>query len=714
MEQRAGLWARLRRRKVVQWALAYCAAAWAVLQGIGFVADAFGWPPATKQLATLALPIGLLITLVLAWYHGDRGEQRFHATEIAIIALLLAVGGVVLWQFGRTTPTQVNAPTTAAASRSDAAADTADRPSIAVLPFKNRSDVESDEYFVDGIHDDILTQLTKLSGLKVISRTSVEQFRDSALPARDIAERLGVSRILEGGVQRAGSRVRVTVQLIDAATDAHLWAENYDRELTAENIFGIQSEIAVAVAAALQTAVTPAERARVNAVPTRDLAAWEAYQAGRVSLARRTDASLAQAAGHFRTAIGRDPGFALAYVGLADATWLQADYGGRPLAPAVAQAEQLLQRALGLDPELAEARVTLAKFAQDRREFDRAEALYRRAIELNPNYATAHHWYAQLLSLEGRDAEALRSLQRAVELDPLSVLYQGLLAWSMSASGRFQESLAGFRKASEIDPSSPLPYDGMAAVHALAFGRLDDALPLLEHARRLDASVGRTARVAQLHLELGDEASAAALLASIPPEGREAATVSAYMHLYRGEHRAAVEQARVALQADPRNAAALALLRDAALAANDVESARGSYARAFPELLGQEAPDVNFENFIAAIDLALVLQRNGEQARANLLLDNSEAPLRTLVRTGPWGYGLADVRILLLRGEPAKALQALKEAQRASWRGPYWRYCRDHDPALAAIRERPEFKAVFDAIERDMTEQRRRLDRRTR
>ncbi|HET7202639.1 MAG TPA: tetratricopeptide repeat protein [Steroidobacteraceae bacterium] len=714
MQGETGFWARLRRRKVVQWALAYCAAAWAVLQGIGFVADAFGWPPATKQLATLALPIGLLVTLVLAWYHGDRGEQRFRTTEMAIIGLLLTVGGILLWQFQRANPSQGSASTTAAASRSVAAADIADRPSIAVLPFENRSDVESDEFFVDGMHDDILTQLTKVSGLRVISRTSVEQFRDSALPTRSIAERLGVSRILEGGVQRAGSRVRITVQLIDTATDAHLWAENYDRELTAENIFSIQSEIAVAVAAALETAVTPAERARVRALPTRDLAAWEAYHAGRTSLGRRTAASLAEAAEHFKRAIERDPGLALAYVGLADATWLQADYGGRPLAPAVAEAEQLLQRALGLDPELAEARVTLAKLAQDRREFDRAEALYRRAIELNPSYATAHHWYSQLLSFEGRDAEAHRSLQRAVELDPLSVLLQSALAWSLSGFGRFEESLAGFRKASEIDPSSPLPYEGMAAVHAWAFGRLDEALLLLEQAHRLDASVERTARMAQIHLELGDESTAAELLASVPHAGRTAATVSAYLHLYRGEHGAAVEQARVALQADPRNTAALALLRDAALAAGDVEAARASYARAFPELLAQDAPDLNFENFNAAIDLALVLQRGGERARAGVLLDKSEAQLRSLVRTGPWGYGLADVRIHLLRGQTAEALRALQEAQRASWRGPYWRYCRDHDPALAAIRSRPEFAAVFDAVEREVAGQRNRLARRSR
>ena len=156
---------------------------------------------------------------------------------------------------------------------------------IAVLPFENRSREADDAFFVDGIHDDILTQLSKVSALRVISRTSVEQFRDTKLPMKAIADQLGVSKILEGGVQRAGDRVRITVQLIDAATDAHVWAESYDRELTAANIFAIQSELPRAIADALEATLTPAERARVDAVPTQSLEAWEAYQLGKQRMA---------------------------------------------------------------------------------------------------------------------------------------------------------------------------------------------------------------------------------------------------------------------------------------------------------------------------------------------------------------------------------------------------------------------------------------------
>ena len=232
---------------MVQWGVAYAAGAWVLLQVLGFAADAFAWPAITKQLAMLGLAVGLPIVVALAWYHGDRGQQRVTGPELAVLTLLLLLGGGVLWLYAqRSTPTTTAAT---AVEPAPASAATDARPSIAVLPFENRSDESKDAYFVDGIHDDILTQLSKVSALKVISRTSVEQFRDTKLPMKAIADQLGVTKILEGGVQRAGDRVRIHMQLIDAGSDAHLWAESYDRELTATNIFAIQSEVAAAIAA---------------------------------------------------------------------------------------------------------------------------------------------------------------------------------------------------------------------------------------------------------------------------------------------------------------------------------------------------------------------------------------------------------------------------------------------------------------------------------
>ena len=211
--------------------------------------------------------------------------------------------------------------------------------------------LEDDAFFVDGIHDDILTQLSRVSALKVISRTSVEQFRETKLPIKSIAEQLGVKSILEGGVQRGGDRVRINVQLIDASTDAHLWAETYDRELTAENIFAIQTELAAAIATALKAALTPAERARVDSIPTRNLDAWEAYQLGKQRMAKRTSAGLAEAEQFFRKAMSLDPDFALAYVGLADTLRLEVDYSGASPESKLPEAVEFVQKALDIGPE---------------------------------------------------------------------------------------------------------------------------------------------------------------------------------------------------------------------------------------------------------------------------------------------------------------------------------------------------------------------------
>ncbi len=703
----ANVWERLRRRKVVQWGIAYVAGAWGFLQGLEYVSDAFTWPDQLRQVALLTLLIGLPVVLVLAWYHGDRGEQRVTGAELTIITLLFLVGGAIFWRYDRASQSFETPNAASATAPTDAVGDAL--PSIAVLPFDNRSRLEDDAFFVDGIHDDILMQLTKVSAMKVISRASVERFRDTKLPMKDIAEQLGVTRILEGGVQRAGDRVRVTVQLIDAATDAHLWAESYDRELTAANIFAIQSEVATAIATAMSATLTSAEKTRVNAVPTQNLAAWEAYQLGQRQLARRTVSALQDAENFFQEAIDRDPTFAQPYAGLADAIWLKADPSGQPVETVIGRAEWFVREALRLDPDLAEAMTTQASIAQFRREYERAEAGFRRAIDRNPNYPTAHHWYSFLLGLQGRDAESLQSMQNAAELDPMSVLLQSVYGSYLIEEGQFDQGFARLNRARAIDPLSPIPYHSMAQILAVYFGRIGDAIPFREKARQLDNGGSRNAiQMAGLYLDLGDDTQARLWLDRAMGDGADN-SVRGYLHLYRGERDKALACARKALEFDPRDGDALALLRNADLEANDAKSAHSRDAQAFPELLGPQAPAIDRLNFGVAIDLALVLQTMGERKHAVELLDRIEGFIRRIPRKSTPGYGIADVRIHALRGDKSMALSALREAEQAGWRGPLWRYHRDFDPTLASIRNEPEFMAVFADIERDMTRQRAEL-----
>jgi TolB-like protein/Flp pilus assembly protein TadD len=703
-------WARLRRRKVVQWGLVYAAAAWGFLQGLEYLSGTYDWPRQIQQLTTLALLVGLPIVLVLAWYHGDRGEQRVRGTELAIITLLFLLGGAIFWWYERAGETSTPAAVTADVSKGGTTpADP--RPSIAVLPFENRSDVEKDAFFVDGIHDDILTQLAKIGSMRVIARTSVEPFRDTKLTTREIAEQLGVTKLLEGGVQRAGDRVRVTVQLIDAANDAHVWAENYDRELTAANIFAIQSEVATAIAGALRTALTPAEQARAQAVPTQNLEAWEAYQLGQQRMAKRTNADLSDAERFFREAISRDPKFALAYLGLADAVTLQLDYGGGSLESNLSTAEKAVAEALRLDPNLAEAWASSGLIASYRSQIDRAESMYRRAIELNPNYATVHHWYGFLLRNVGRLDDALVQQQRAVELDPLSVMARVNLGAIQEALGRFPEAEAAYRKAIEIDPSRPAPFVYLAMMNALSLNRFAAAVPLARKSIELDpSSTNPRSLLAALYFDLGDDARFTELTLQASKRWPDDSWInfqSALVYLLRKDPAAAIRHAQRAYEQAPTYREALAILANADVQNGRYDAALERYQKAFPELFVQSGPRFDGSNYGAAIDLALIARQQGDGKRMGELLDGAERVIRKQRRLGN-GYGVSDVQILAVRGERNSALKKLREAEQAGWR-VLWRYYRDFDPALASIRNEPEFKAIFADIERDMARQRAAL-----
>src|SRR5437773_10123497 len=240
---------RLKQRKLVQWAIAYVAAAFALLQGIDIVAQQFGWPEGVRRGITLGLVVGFFVTLVLAWYHGERGAQRVTGTELLIIGLVLILGGGFLWRFAAARSADSKTATVPNESRS-----AINEKSIAVLPFDNLSRDPDNAYFCEGVQDEILTRLAKVSDLKVVSRTSTQHFKSSPDNLPQIAKQLGVMHVLEGSVQKSNNQVRVNVQLINALTDAHLWADTYDRKLT--DIFAVESEIAKTIAETLQAKLT--------------------------------------------------------------------------------------------------------------------------------------------------------------------------------------------------------------------------------------------------------------------------------------------------------------------------------------------------------------------------------------------------------------------------------------------------------------------------
>ena len=327
-------WDRLRRRRVAQWGLAYAAGAWAVLQVFGFAADSFGWPAATKQLALLGLAFGVPLAMVLAWYHGERGGQHVTGAEVAVITLLLLLGGGFMSWWGRL----AESPGLRTDPRSPAAGPRGDK-AIAVLPFVNMSPDPDQEYFSDGMSEQVLDRLSQVRNLRVIARASSFAFKGQPLDVPAIAHRLGVAYMLDGSVRRSGNRVRVTAQLIDAANGTQLWSKTYERELT--DIFAIQDEIAAMVVRQLEaTLVVDGTAPGV----TTSLDAYNLYLQGRYLHDRHGRDDMMRAVDAYQQAVALDPGYAAAWAALAESQWVVADMGYTEVAGPGACAPRLASR----------------------------------------------------------------------------------------------------------------------------------------------------------------------------------------------------------------------------------------------------------------------------------------------------------------------------------------------------------------------------------
>jgi TolB-like protein/Tfp pilus assembly protein PilF len=583
--------------------------------------------------------------------------------------------------------------------------------SIAVLPLANRSANEEDVFFVDGMHDDILTQISKIRALKVISRTSVMEYRNTTKNLKTIGQELGAATVLEGGVQRAGDRVRINVQLIDAATDKHLWADTYDRQLTAANIFAIQTEIATAIADSLRATLSTEEQELLDTVPTDNMAALEAYFHGKQRMEKRSSAAIAEAIDDFNRAIELDPSFALAYVGLADSYQLQVQYSGLPLSEMIEKAQAATDKALALDDRLAEAYTSLGGIEDSRNDYEAAEAAYKRALELSPNYVTTYHWYALLLGGPlGRRDEALEVIKKAAELDPRSPIILLNVGGFYMGVGRFDEGLAWFRKSIEIDPNFATGYQSMGIYFESSEGRLDEAARQYRKAASIDPRNPETlTSLGWLFLNLGDLDRAeywGEKSIELAPENFYANLAMQHLHLYRGDLSTALEYGRRAFETEYSQGYEFStfepvLLRE--MRAGRYREARAAFEKIAPELLNEDSPEIGDTNYRAAIDLALILSKTGEQERADLLLNRSLEYIQTIPRLG-FGYGIADVQIYALQGDKRKALSALRQAIDEGWR-TFWWYFLKQDPNLESLHDEPEFQAMVAEIEADMAAQ---------
>ena len=585
--------------------------------------------------------------------------------------------------------------------------------SIAVLPFENVSGDAAHESLALSIHDDIITQIAKIRGLKVISRTSVMQIEpDSTLEA--IGRVLNVATVLEGTVQRTGDRIRINVQLIDARSDEHRWAEAYDRAYTAENLFDIQAEVATSVAAALQTRLTPAERERIRTIPTQNLAAYETYLLGRRALSER---SLDDAAKHFQKAIELDSQFAPAYVGLADSYLLQYYYFARRERRADAKAA--IDKAFALDDRLGEAYNTLGSMLASAGEREAAERAFLRAIELSPSYAPAYHWYADFLQSTGRSAEALVQAYKALELDPLTPILRHEVAEALADLGRFDDALAQYRRMIELDLDAPGAREGIGELNWAAFSRLDEAVISYRESVGIaypDAHPLGAIHFGMLYFDLGDFAQARRWFDranEIWPRHRMAILSKAILSSHDGNWEQFERDADAVLAADPDWEIALAIQLIVDQRKNRYAEARARYAAVYPTLLTDTAPEIDRAGVRAATDLALVLIHTSERRRANLLLERARQYSEKFPRVGPRGDELAEARILAVKGDDEAALQALRRAVDNGWR-QNWRATLALDPTFVRLRGTPGFQAIRERLDAEMAVQLARVQKKDR
>jgi TolB-like protein len=506
----------LKRRNVYKVAVAYAIVGWLLVQVATQVFPFLEIPNWVIRLVIALVAIGFPIALVIAWAFEltPEGIKRTEDVDLAasarqprkhawiFVVIVGAAFSIGLFFIGRYT------------GRNTASASELPAKSIAVLPFDNLSRDPDNAFFAEGVQDEILTRLAKVADLKVIARTSTQRFKSAPENLPDIAKQLGALNILEGSVQKVNDQVRVNVQLINALTNAHLWAEIYDRKLS--DIFAVQSDIAKTVADTLQAKLTGSEKQMIAAQATTDTTAYELYHKGRSLWGKRTGDNIPKAIAFYEQAIARDPNYALAYAGLSSAYILAPFYAGADRREAGSKAKEAALKALRLNPNLAEAHTALGKVLFFG-EIDLAGAMreYKRAIELKPNDADAHHWYGNdTLPALGQFEEAIVEGRRSVELDPLSVVINADLGVTFFYAHRYDESAKQLRKTLEIDPTSFYTHYNLGII-LQATGDLSGAIAEYGKAKQLGDNTYVSTLYAQAKAHAGDKDAARRMLSDL-------------------------------------------------------------------------------------------------------------------------------------------------------------------------------------------------------
>lgn len=725
MSTARGILSELRRRRVFRVAGLYVVGAWVVLQVFDLAFESWGLPNTNLRFVWIAATVLFPLALVFGWRYDitpdgvvrtppASGSEDLslkttdYAVLVAFVAVLIASGWLLAEKISG------NAPEQTAVSLPQRSADPL---SIAVLPFVTRSSVDDTAFFADGIHDDLLTTLSKVAALKVISRTSVLEYRETSKKIRQIGRELGAANILEGGVQQAGDNVRINVQLIDAETDEHLWAHTYDRKLSIENIFDIQSEIVETIAAQLAATLSPQERARISRDRTDNLEAFREFTRGKQDMSLASFEALNEAVVHFEAAIGLDPEYVLAHAALANCYASMASTGAISIAEMITRGREYIDNAVELDADNGFVQAVLARYAVAADDPE-AEDLFLHALALAPNDVDVLSIYATHLRTARRSDEALPILERALDLDPLSVLLYHDLGRVNLWMGNFEPALVAFRRISQINPGNPYAAHG-AGMATILSGQLVEAGYWSDEAAKVDpADYENPATSVYVYVSAGNmEMAERRMLDALElgPGEPYPLSAQAYFLLHTGERDKAIDIARAALTKglDDRwgsDGVFLRLVADDALTSGRYQEALAWFERKTPELLG-ELPRVDSTNIIQAVDLGHLLLASGDESQARYLLETVVQTYDEEYTLGSANFplGISKVEALALLGRRDEAVSELRRLVDDGWR-MNWQFYGLLTHHLDAIRDSDDFKLIIADIEADMERQNREFE----
>jgi len=721
--------AELKRRNVYRVGIAYVVVAWLALQALDIIIPIIRAPEWFSQLVLILIVIGLPFALIFAWAYemtpdGLKREKDVDKTEsitqetgqrinkITTAVLAAAVGFLLIDKFLLDDTVEEPVAATQAEVVDEVAIPTAvaeSMPSIAVLPFANMSADESSTYFSDGLADTLLHMLAQIREIRVAARTSSFQFRDQNTNITEIAEKLGVGTILEGSVQRAGNKIRVTAQLIEADTGFHLWSGNYDRDM--DDIFAIQDQIANEVVAALKVSLLGESAERLAHRETENLEAYTEFLLGINSLAESSFDSLLRAEQHFRDAVQLDPEYALAWARLAETYMDMEGTGAGAFDEMIEAARDAASRALNIDENLAAAMAVLGFAEASAGNREMAEQLLLRAIATEPNDVTAKLYYGGFLWSELRTEEAFAQVDEVLVLDPLSRDAHDRRSFGLMVMGDFDGAIKAAQRTIETNPNSPVGYYREGAAE-YARGNWAAAIVKTMHALDVDPSDPELAMlIGDYYLAIESPVDAKRWYdraSEIDPDHAVSRTAPVNLHLYNNQISLAAKLARQLLDEDieDRQGGHAMIVRaiwlDAKLTGNYDDAL--NYLEGHFGYLFEDKPQWLRQDEYKRIAVGSMLIANGDEDRGEAILRESLS--RADSEDDAYRPGLGAVRASLSVGDHAGALSRLRAFVDDPFSPELWPVRFRNAPEFEALRDEPDFVELIKSFEENATKQR--------